>query len=242
MTDHPTFPPLFESHPIEGKADPFAKACTQALLGCDSGLVVHNIGDGWLKAAIVFAPETALQQSLPVWIACEIGFQNALGALAPPEVAVHFTWQGGILVNGAGCGRFRAAASTGSPGEVPDWIVIGLELPLIPPTDDAPGRTPDQTCLFEEGCAEVEPVRLLEAWVRHSLVWINRMNDEGLRPLNADWRPLVKDIGEEITVTLHGEEHRGTFLGVDEFFGMLLRQGEETSILPLSLCLEGGDA
>ena len=37
---------------------------------------------------------------------------------------------------------------------VPDWLIIGLELPLWPASDDT-GQTPDQTALYAEGCVEV---------------------------------------------------------------------------------------
>ncbi|MDP2738655.1 MAG: P-loop NTPase [Pseudorhodobacter sp.] len=35
---------------------------------------------------------------------CAVGAQNALGALAPPESAVHLDWTGGIRLNGGHCG------------------------------------------------------------------------------------------------------------------------------------------
>ena len=61
------------------------------MLGCDAGLVVHNISPDTLRAAIVFAPEVTLEEAIVMLPTCGIGFQNALGALAPPAVAVHLT-------------------------------------------------------------------------------------------------------------------------------------------------------
>ncbi len=240
-TATPTFPPLFQAQGLSGSADPFAKACAQALLGCDAGLVVHNVSAGLLRAAIVFAPEVGLQQAMPVMIACGIGFQNALGALAPPEVAVHLTWQGEILINGAHCGHLRVASSHSNPEDTPSWIVVGLELPLIPQDEGAPGHTPDQTCLYEEGCVDVNATQLLEAWVRHTLIWINRLTDEGTKPLHAEWRGLAKGLGEEVQIDLSGVQHSGVFMGVDEHFGMLLRSGDDTQLLPLSALLTLGE-
>lgn len=237
----PVFPPLFAGQAVSGRTDPFAKACTQAMLGCESGLVVHNLAADTMRAAIVFAPEVPLEQAMAVLIACGVGFQNALGALAPPEVAVHIGWQGEIYVNGARCGRLRAASSTSVPDEEPAWIVVGLELPLIPESD-APGETPDQTCLYEEGCVEVDSTRLLEAWIRHSLVWINTLAEDGNRNLHAQWQGLAWNVGEDVTLDLGGTVFSGTFVGTDEDFGMLLRQGSETRILPLRLTLETGGA
>lgn len=243
-TETPTFPPLFYGQALSGANDPFARAQTQALMGCDAGLVAYNLEGGQLRAAMVFAPEVSLTQAMPVMVACGIGFQNALGALAPPEVGVHLTWDGGIEVNGARCGGLRVAASGNAAGEIPDWIVIGLSLPLIPQDQQDqqdPGREPDQTCLFEEGCVDVSPVTLLEAWVRHSLVWINRMTDEGNRALHEEWRGLCGALGEDVTLKLGNRDYSGTFVGVDENFGMLLRTGDDTTNVPLTALLDEED-
>ncbi len=233
------FPPLFQGQAVSGGIDPFDKACALAAIGCDAGVLVHNIGADTLRAAIVFAPETPLEQAMWVMCACGVGFQNALGALAPPEVAVHLTWAGDIQVNGGTCGRLRAAASTADPGAEPDWLVIGLELDLIPKSEDAPGNAPDQTSLFQEGCGDVLPMHLLESWARHTLVWINRQTSDGAEPLHAEWRGLAVGIGEEITVIHDGDEVTGKFLGVDEDFGMLIRAGETSRVIALSSRLEG---
>ena len=233
MSD-PVFPPLFAGQAVEGRTDPFAKACALAALGCDGGTVVYNIAADRLAATIVFAPEVVLEDAMAMLPACGVGFQNALGALAPPEVAVHLTWEGGILVNGASCGRLRAAAADCGPEEVPDWLVVGLEVPLIAEDADAPGAAPDRTSLYEEGCVEVAPDALLESWSRHTLVWINRWSDDGAAPLHGEWRGLAHGIGEEVTV----DGRTGLFVGTDERFGMLLREGKTTSLLPLSGLLE----
>lgn len=237
----PVFPPLFHGEPAPGRADPFAKARAEAMLGCDSGLVVYRADADMLRAAVVFAPEVALDRAMAVVIACGVGFQNALGALAPPEVAVHLGWTGEILVNGARCGGLRVAASTVDPRTEPDWLVVGLEVPLLPPGDVEPGMLRDSTCLFEEGCAEVEPIPLLESWVRHSLLWINTWLEAGNAPLHAEWLGLVHGIGAETEIGTGNEVHRGVFLGTDEDFGMLLRQGDDTRLLPLRTILETGD-
>lgn len=235
-------PPLFQARAVSGAAAPFAEACRLAAEGCDSGLVLHRVGDGSLRAAIVFAPEVPLRQAMAAFVACGVGFQNALGALAPPEVSVMLAWDGGILLNGATCGRLCAAASAADPAAEPDWLVVGLELSLIPPPESDPGATPDRTCLFEEGCAEVDPVTLLEAWVRHTLVHISDLAESGHRGLHDEWKGLAEGIGAEISVHLQGREATGIFVGVDEDFGMLLRRGDRTELVPLTDILERGES
>lgn len=228
------FPPLFQGLAVDGGTHPFDKACAEALRGCDAGLVVYDLGANTLSAAIVFAPDVALQDAMAMLPLCGVGFQNALGALAPPEVAVHLDWDGGIRINGASCGRLRVAASGTDPKAEPDWLVIGLELPLWPQDQDG-GYTPDQTALYAEGCADVQADALLVSWVKHSLVGINRWTDEGVAPLHKDWRGLAHGIGEMIAIA----GHSGTYLGVDERFGMLIRDADTTHLLPLTHLLEG---
>ena len=99
---------------------------------------------------------------------------------------------------------------------------------------ERPGDTPDQTALYDEGCADVDPTALLESWARHTLGWITRWETDGPAPLHAEWRGLAHGIGEP--VTQNGLS--GTWLGVDERFGMLIRDGDDTHLIPLSTLLE----
>ncbi len=230
MSD-PVFPPLLAGHPVQGGEDPFDRAQAMAALGCDSGTVVYSIQADLLRAAIVFAPEVPLSDAMAMLPLCAVGFQNALGALAPPEVAVHLGWEGAICVNGARCGRLRVAASTSDPGEVPDWLIVGWELVLLQ-TAEAPGHTPDITALYDEGCADVSPVQLIESWSRHMLTWLNRWQEDGNAPLHAEWMGLLRGVGEPLA------DH-GVFLGTDERFGMLIRDGSDTHLRPLTQLLEG---
>ena len=223
-----SLPPLFSGLFTAG-ADPFAVACTQARDGCDAGLVAYDLRPDVVRAAIVFAPETPLREACAIVPVCAVGFQNAFGALAPPEVSIHLEWNGKIRVNGGIAGKLKAAASTSDPDRIPDWLVVGLELAFWPSEEDT-GLTPDVTALLSEGCGEVEAPLLLEAWTRHSLVWINRWLDEGPRPVHKEWSGLAH--GLNAPTTEGGQT--GTFIGVDENFGMLLQSDTGTTIIPLT--------
>ncbi|MBL3702272.1 DUF4444 domain-containing protein [Sulfitobacter sp. BDSS02] len=227
-----SLPPLLVGEPASG-ADPMARARALAAQGCDGGTLVHDIQPDRLRASLIVAPEVPLADAMAMLPICAVGFQNALGALAPPEVAVHLTWAGDILVNGACCGAFRVAGSTQDPNAVPDWLIVGLDLTIQLEADN-PGLSPDKTSLYEEGCADIDPVLLCEAWARHTLVWINRWTEEGNAPVHADWVPLLDGVGKPVTQ----DGYQGEFLGVDEKFGMLIRDDETTQLLPLTTLLE----
>lgn len=231
MTGELTLPPLMWAQ--ETATDAMEHAAMQATLGCDAGLLSHAIGATQMQAALVFSPEVPLGQAMTMLPLCGVSFQNALGALAPPEVAVHLDWNGGLRINGASCGDFRVLASESDAQAIPDWLVVGFTLPLIPGSDDT-GETPDRTALYSEGCADVAPRALLEAWARHTLNWIARWESEGAGALRANWRGLAHGIGEQV------EQNglTGTFLGVDDGFSMLLRIGDETRTIPLVTLLE----
>ena len=227
-----SLPPLFQGLATAG-ADPFAVACAEAQDGCDAGLVFYDLRPDRLQAALVFAPEVPLKEAAIMLPLCGVGFQNALGALAPPEVAVHLEWGGTIRVNGGRCGALRMAASPADPAREPDWLVIGLTLDLWPAGEET-GLTPDVTALFTEGCADVEAPLLLEAWVRHTLVWINRWLEDGARPIHSEWSGIVHGLKSDVSIA--GET--GVFIGVDEGFGMLLKSSVGTTIIPLTALLE----
>ena len=46
-------------------------------------------------------------------------------------------------------------------------------------------------------------------------------------------------MGEEIALDRPGGTLHGTFVGIDERFGLLLREGDATRLVPLSDLLEG---
>ena len=231
MTDTLTFPPLMWGEAATDTA--LDHAARRATLGCDAGLVAYLLTADRAEAALVFAPEVPLAEAMTMLPLCGVGFQNALGALAPPEVAVHLGWDGKILVNGASCGGFEVKCATSDPTEVPSWLVVGWTLPLLP-VDAETGNDPEKTALFVEGCADVDPSNLIEAWARHTLNWIARWENEGTRPLAAEWRGLAHGVGEEA----ERDGFSGTFLGVDENFGMLLRESSTTHLIPLTTLLE----
>lgn len=238
MNAVPTFPPLLKGL-ATGPANPFTVAAREAQRGVDAGLLTWSLSPERLRAAIVLAPEVPLEPAMAAFCACAVGLQNALGTHAPPETAVHLDWTGGIRMNGGHIGGLHVAASTHDPAAEPDWMVVGLELTLALPDNLEPGETPEWTSLEQEGCGAIEPALILEAWSRHSMLWLNALDDaKGRADLHRAWHGLAWKMGGDISLPLDGTHHTGTFLGVDENFGMLLKLGQKTHLIPLSKLLE----
>ncbi len=227
----PAFPPLFYGVDASGR-DPYALACAKAAQVCDAGLVCYDLAYDRLRAAMVFAPEVPLRDAVCMLPLCGVGFQHALGALAPPEVGVHLGWSGEIYLNGGRCGALQIAAATHDPKATPDWLVVGLSLDLWPPSQDT-GLTPDATALYAEGCGDVDPTILIEAWVRHTLVEINAWTDDGPARLHRNWLAVAQKTDTDMTVggTV------GTFIGIDENLGLLMQTKEGTRLIPLTTLL-----
>ncbi|MXQ06668.1 hypothetical protein GQ651_02290 [Alphaproteobacteria bacterium GH1-50] len=225
------FPPLLTGIAVAG--DPVAAARESVAIEVEPGSVFYGTDATRLEAAIVLAPEEALADALPVAFAVALGLNDAIGALAPPEVALHLVWPDRIRINGALCGRMRAFASTGDPKEEPDWLIVALDVPLLTASGVEPGETPDETCLYEEGCGDITSHDLTDAWARHMMNWLHIFLTEGFAPLHEEWRAKAHGLGTEVTYPEHG-----TFIGLDEKGGMLLkRESGETALVPLTRLL-----
>ena len=231
----PSFPPLLHGVEVAGHVDPFAKAMAEAMMEAEPGRIVYAMDDAAMRAAMTFVPDRALREALPGAVfAVLLGLNDALGALAPPEVAVHFEWPGRVKVNGAYCGGVRAAAADNDPEGEADWLIVGVDVPVMPLGPGDPGLQPDHTTLWAEGCVDLGAPQLLESWSRHMLVWIHRFLSDGIGPLHEGWRHKCDTLGEAVSAP-----EAGTFMGLDEDGGMILRQGEGTKVLPLTGMLEG---
>lgn len=231
--DAPTFPPLLRGERVPPHADPFLKAVTAAMRGCDPGLVLWSDDAAKLRVALVLAPEMPLDSALGAAYAVQLGFADSLGALGPPEVAVHFEWPDRIKVNAARCGRLRYSAATADGRAEPDWLVIGLDVLLLPLRAGDPGETPDETTLYDEGCVDLTATQMIESWSRHMLVWLNRFLDEGLAPLHRAWSEKCDTLGKPVAYP-----ESGVFMGLDEYGNMLLRDPDGTRVVALRRFLE----
>ena len=227
MSIAPQFPPLLSGEAVPRQIDPFDKAVSQAVAGIDSGMVFYSDSNEELRAALVLAPEAPLEEAIQAVYVAQIGLAESLGALAPPEVPVHFQWPDRIKVNGALCGTVRFASDVSDPKAVPNWLVIGVHVPFMMPVGE-PGDNPDQTSLYEEGCGDVTPMALLESWSKHTLLWLTYFLDSGFERVHNEWRPRCDTLGEQI-------EHprKGVFVGLDEKGRMLVRDGVMTDVVSL---------
>ncbi|CAI8290010.1 MAG: Uncharacterised protein [Gammaproteobacteria bacterium] len=224
ITD-PTFPPLLTGEKVSKDVDPFVKAISASMMGCDAGTIFYAEDQETMRAAITLAPETPLKDSVSVVHALMLSLADGLGALGPPELAVHFVWPSQFKVNAASCGDLRFKASTTDPDAVPDWLVVGLTIPFVRPETVEAGSDPSQTWLHEEGCIELTVPQMIESWSRHSLIWLNSFEDIGYLAIQDHWRAKCDSIGSDVT-----HPGIGTFVGTDGQGSLLLKCNGMTSI------------
>ena len=235
----PQFPPLLRGVEVKGGVDPFAKAVADARSGrAETGDLYWSPDEGIVRGAIVFGPEETLEQALPILFAVACGLNDCIGALAPPEVGLEHVWPDGVKVNGAWAGALHMEVATRDRETVPDWLVVGIALSRLWPADVNPGEAPDLTALSEEGCGHLTPVRLLESWARHTLVWVHQWEDGGFRAISEAWLARAEGRGGPVRVERGGIVREGTFLGIDERGAMLLKGEDGTDAVPLAAMLD----
>jgi hypothetical protein len=182
-----SLPPLLDAHPVPPGADPSALACDGAAedrLGAGDFLFAERAG--LISAALVLEPEIGRDRCGEMLFVAMVAFGDALGALAPPEVAVTHSWPAALRVYGAVAGRFDLHLA---PGENPAWMVLGIEVALLPQSDarTEPGEIPDRTDLWNEGCGEIAPQDLLESFARHLVAGIHGWEQDGFRGVHGHW-------------------------------------------------------
>ncbi len=244
MIDAPAFPPLLTGHAVAPPDDAFSLACRRAASGrAGAGDVFWGRSRNDLDVAIVLEPEVGVSQAREMLFVAMVALGDSIGALSPPEVGVFYRWPGMILVNGAEVGQARLALADPDEGEAtPQWLAVGITIAIHPARDAPdPGANIDRTTLWDEGCGVLERNTLLESYSRHLKTWIHKWETEGVRAVREAWLARAEGRGETVTIAHDGATNTGTFLGIDEAGGLILKTGETTMILDLSKALAADD-
>jgi biotin-(acetyl-CoA carboxylase) ligase len=219
-------PPVFQALAVTPDIDPFERGLQVAAEGAEAGTVLWSIGQDKAQAAVVLAPEHALDASLPIVMVAMLGLGDALGALLPAVVPLTFGWPDRIEVNGATVGGVRmASAPTESPDEVPGWLVVGYGIAVRGSGSAEPGERPGVATLADEGC-ELATIDLVEAFSRHFLAWINRWQEDGTAPVRQAWLSRAAGLSGSIEVTTGTRTKQGIFTGLTDSGSIrLMRNG-----------------
>jgi BirA family transcriptional regulator, biotin operon repressor / biotin---[acetyl-CoA-carboxylase] ligase len=179
----PDLPTLFEPIVLREGADAMARAVELAPAK-GAGTLCWVRAFRRLEAAVVLEPEEHLAAARPAVLAAANAAADALAALGPPEVAIQLRWPTTLVVNAGIVGAARLAVPPRAVEyEVPDWLVVGIELRLAWPEGHEPGLLPGETSLAEEGFADLDNAEWIAAWARHLLAGFSDWQARGFPKL-----------------------------------------------------------
>ncbi|MGI9371661.1 MAG: biotin/lipoate--protein ligase family protein [Hyphomicrobiales bacterium] len=232
----PTFPPLLTGHPVKAPERAFDRACASAAQSnAGAGDVFWGRDTSRMDWAIILEPDVPAAQAQQMLMVAEVAFAESFGAIAPPEVGVHFRWPNEILINGAKAGGLAMKFGEQGDDGFPRWLVLGLSLNIRRADRELePGAAPEETDLTEEGCAELDRTQLIESLSRHFLNHVHNWNEEGFAPFHELWMSKAQNAGEVIELEWAGEHHTGIFLTIDDEANLILKKDGGTVALPLA--------
>ncbi len=230
MTSHaaisgsgPALPPAYRLVLVATDDAPF-DAAREACATGEDGDFFWSARPDRLDCAILLHPDLpAARADILAYVAL-VGLGDAVGAQAPPAIAVTFRWPDTLLVNGAVAGGIRiATAATPSADVIPAWQVLGITVALHgDKADPSPGDRPEVTTLYDEGATEVSAASLAESLSRHLLTWIHRWQEEGFAPISESWLARAEGYQKDVDWSLADDQASGRFIGLDEDGGALL--------------------
>lgn len=197
MTE-PILPPLLNA--VQSEA-PFESAINNVQIRkAGAGDLLWSKDQKRVKFAIILEPDVSTEKAVEMLPLTLVALGDCLGVVVPPQVGVQFRPPLQATVNAGIVGGVEAAmAETKSVSDIPDWLVVGIEVGLARQNDDAePGLDPDITTLDEEGCEDLDRNKFIETFARHFLSWMAIWDDDGFAPIARSWKFKAEDESDPI--------------------------------------------
>lgn len=237
--DPPLLPPILTPIPVVKDVDVFAKAIAVAGKS-ETGTVLYSENPEYVEVAIILSPEVPKIKCNQMLYILMVAAGDAIGALAPPEVAVTYSFPGFIFLNRgeAGFVKIEVAPSTDDKS-IPDWMVVGLKLRLNNNIEINENEiNADVTSLADEGGGYVSRTRAIESLSRHFLAWVSQWEDEGFKPVTEVWN---KRREETKVVTLKSGQEV-SWVGLDENgLAIVKSNAQELFLSPIDIIEQFGD-
>lgn len=244
--DDPRFPPLLSGYGVKAPANCFDTACRGAMDGTYGAAdVVFARNTRRVEMSLVLEPDVARMRALEMLPLFQLAVIEAVGALMPPKTAVQLRWPATLLVNGGAAGRFRFAGAASAADEVPDWMVVGVEIDLMRDIGgQEPGEVRETSSLEEEGSGERTRSDFLEVIGAYVLSWINSWQDTGQSAFAESWVGRVEGYEAPVPMQLvggSGERVVAQVLGIDDELRLMVKVAEgDVRALAICALLEDG--
>ena len=237
--DPPLLPPILTPIPVVKDVDVFAKAI--AIAGkSETGTVLYSENPEYVEVAIILSPEIPKIKCNQMLYIMMVASGDAIGALAPPEVAVTYAFPGFIFLNRGEAGLVKVEiAPSNDDQSIPDWMVVGLKLRLNNNIEINENEiNADVTSLADEGGGYVSRTRAIESLSRHFLAWVSQWEDEGFKPVTEVWN---KRREETKVVTLKSGQEV-SWVGLDENgLAIVKSNAQELFLSPIDIIEQFGD-
>jgi len=219
--------------------DVFAKAIAVAGKS-ETGTVLYSENPEYVEVAIILSPEIPKIKCNQMLYIMMVASGDAIGALAPPEVAVTYAFPGFIFLNRGEAGLVKVEiAPSNDDQSIPDWMVVGLKLRLNNNIEINENEiNADVTSLADEGGGYVSRTRAIESLSRHFLAWVSQWEDEGFKPVTEVWN---KRREETKVVTLKSGQEV-SWVGLDENgLAIVKSNAQEVFLSPIDIIEQFGD-
>ena len=237
--DPPLLPPILTPIPVVNGIDVFAKAIAVAGKS-ETGTVLYSENPEYVEVAIILSPEIPKIKCNQMLYIMMVASGDAIGALAPPEVAVTYAFPGFIFLNRGEAGLVKVEiAPSNDDQSIPDWMVVGLKLRLNNNIEINENEiNADVTSLADEGGGYVSRTRAIESLSRHFLAWISQWEDEGFKPVTEVWN---KRREETKVITLKNDQ-QVSWVGLDENgLAIVKSNAKELFLSPIDISEQFGD-
>ena len=237
--DPPLLPPILTPIPVVNGIDVFAKAIAVAGKS-ETGTVLYSENPEYVEVAIILSPEIPKIKCNQMLYIMMVASGDAIGALAPPEVAVTYAFPGFIFLNRGEAGLVKVEiAPSNDDQSIPDWMVVGLKLRLNNNIEINENEiNADVTSLADEGGGYVSRTRAIESLSRNFLAWVSQWEDEGFKPVTEVWN---KRREETKVVTLKSGQEV-SWVGLDENgLAIVKSNAQEVFLSPIDIIEQFGD-
>ncbi len=136
-----------------------------------------------IEVALVLEPEQVLSEARCALYAGMNAAADALSSYCPPEKSIEFAWPDTIMLDGGIIGGCRIAAAPGTnEGQVPDWLVLGLNVrSVVEMTIDH--QFERGTSLVSEGFEMMDGNKIIESFSRHLMAGFDGWLSGGFKTL-----------------------------------------------------------
>ncbi len=182
-----TLPPPYTEHwlPLGDAFEEAQRRAEQEGAGC---LIWHyssgGDGPGRLDFAVVLEPETLVDDAQKAVIIGMVALAEAVAAHCPPERDVRFDWPTELVLDAGRLGGMRlAVAPRTNKGDVPDWMVLGVELIADRNHLSDAGEYPNSVSLEEEEFSD--PLAIVESFAAYLMLNFDRWTHSGFASVAA---------------------------------------------------------